>query len=70
MVPLSGTKVLEKNVLKHGDQKLSRIVRPSVSIKDRTNCRPADLGPFSWPHTSSGVGLNPTFPICEKTTAP
>jgi hypothetical protein len=38
----------------------------SVLIKDRTNCRPVDLGPFSWPHTSSWVSLNPTIPYVKR----
>jgi hypothetical protein len=41
-------------------------VSPSVSIKDRTDCWPADLGPFIWPHTSSWVSLNPTIPYMKR----
>jgi hypothetical protein len=37
----------------------------SVSIKDRTDCRPIDLGPFIWPHTSSWVSLNLAIPFVK-----
>jgi hypothetical protein len=37
-----------------------------VSIKDRTDCWPADLGPFIWPHTSSWVSLNPAIPYVKR----
>jgi hypothetical protein len=40
--------------------------RPSVSIKDRTDCRPVDLGPFNWPHTSSWVSRNPATPYVKR----
>jgi hypothetical protein len=40
--------------------------RASVSIKDRTDCRPVDLGPFNWPHTSSWVSLNPATPYVKR----
>ena len=39
---------------------------PSVSIKDRTDCWPDDLGPFNWPHTSSWVSLNPAIPYVKR----
>jgi hypothetical protein len=39
------------------DHTLSRKGRPSMSIKDRSDCWPADLGPFNWPHASSWVSL-------------
>jgi hypothetical protein len=38
----------------------------SVSIKDRTDCSPIDLRPFSWPHTSSWVSLNPATPYVKR----
>jgi hypothetical protein len=38
----------------------------SISIKDRTNCWPTDLGPFIWPHTSSWVNLNPAIPYMKR----
>jgi hypothetical protein len=38
----------------------------SVSIKDCTDCWPADLGPFIWPHTSSWVSLNPAIPNMKR----
>jgi hypothetical protein len=38
----------------------------SVSIKDRTDCRPVDLGPFRWPHTSSWVSLNLAIPYVKR----
>jgi hypothetical protein len=37
-----------------------------VSIKDRTDCWPDDLGPFNWPHTSSWVSLNPAIPYVKR----
>jgi hypothetical protein len=37
-----------------------------VSIKDRTDCWPADLGPFIWPHTSSWASLNPAIPYMKR----
>jgi hypothetical protein len=37
-----------------------------VSIKDRTDFRHADLGPFSWSHTSSWVSLNPATPYVKR----
>jgi hypothetical protein len=37
-----------------------------VSIKDRTDCWPADLGPFIWPHTSSWASLNPAIPYVKR----
>jgi hypothetical protein len=37
--------------------------RPSVSLKDRNDCWPADLGPFNWPHASSWVSLASAGPI-------
>jgi hypothetical protein len=37
-----------------------------VSIKDRTDCRPVDLGPFNWPHTSSWVSRNPATPYVKR----
>jgi hypothetical protein len=48
------------------DQTLSRKGRPSVSIKDRSDCWPADLGPFNWPHASSWVSLASVGPIPER----
>jgi hypothetical protein len=48
------------------DQTLSRKGRPSVSIKDRTESRLADLGPFNWPHASSWVSLASVGPIPEQ----
>jgi hypothetical protein len=48
------------------DQMLSRKGRPSVSIKDRSDCWPADLGPFNWPHASSWVSLASAGPIPEQ----
>jgi hypothetical protein len=48
------------------DQALSRKGRPSVSIKDPTESRLADLGPFNWPHASSLVSLASTGPIPEQ----
>jgi hypothetical protein len=45
---------------------LSKKSRPSVSIKDRTDCWPADLGPFIWPHTSSWASLNPAIPYMKR----
>jgi hypothetical protein len=41
-------------------------VSPSESFKDRTDCWPADLGPFIWPHTSSWVSLNPAIPYMKR----
>jgi hypothetical protein len=37
-----------------------------VSIKDRIDCWPADLGPFIWPHTSSWVSLNPAISYMKR----
>jgi hypothetical protein len=37
-----------------------------VSIKDRSDCWPADLGPFNWPHASSWVSLASVGPIPEQ----
>jgi hypothetical protein len=48
------------------DQTLSWRGRPSVSIKDRTNCRHVDIGPFSCPHTSSWVSLNWATPYVKR----
>jgi hypothetical protein len=48
------------------DQTLSRKCRPSVSIKDRTESRLANLGPFNWPHASSWVSLASAGPIPEQ----
>jgi hypothetical protein len=45
---------------------LSWRARPSVLIKDRTNCRPVDLEPFSSPHTSSWVSMNPTTSYVKR----
>jgi hypothetical protein len=39
---------------------------PFVSIKDRSDCWPADLGPFNWPHASSWVSLASVGPISEQ----
>jgi hypothetical protein len=63
-VPLSGTKN-GKMVGINLDQTLSRKGRPSVSFKDRTESRLADLGPFNWPHASSWVSLASVEPIPE-----
>jgi hypothetical protein len=41
-------------------------VSPSESFKDSTDCWPADLGPFIWPHTSSWVSLNPAIPYMKR----
>jgi hypothetical protein len=41
-------------------------VSPSVSIKDRTDCWPADIGPFIWPHTSSWASLNLAIPYMKR----
>jgi hypothetical protein len=35
-------------------------------FKDRTDCWPADLGPFIWQHTSSWVSLNPAIPYMKR----
>ena len=48
------------------DQTLSRKGRPSVSLKDRTESRLADLGPFNWPHASSWVSFASVGPIPEQ----
>jgi hypothetical protein len=45
---------------------LSRKGRPSLSIKDRFDCWPANLGPFNWPHVSSWVSLALVGPIPER----
>jgi hypothetical protein len=45
---------------------LSRKGRPSVSLKDRNDCWPTDLGPFNWPHASSWVSLALARPIPER----
>jgi hypothetical protein len=37
-----------------------------VSIKDRTESRLANLGPFNWPHASSWVILASARPIPER----
>jgi hypothetical protein len=37
-----------------------------VSIKERTDCRPVDLEPFSWPHNSTWVSLNPATPYVKR----
>ena len=47
---------------------MSRKGRPSVSIKDRSDCWPADLGPFNWPHASSWVSFAWGRPIPERAT--
>jgi hypothetical protein len=41
-------------------------VSPSESIKDRTDCWPAGLGPFIWPHTSSWLSLNSAIPYMKR----
>jgi hypothetical protein len=48
------------------DHMLSRKCRSSVSIKDRTESRLADLGPFNWPYASSWVSLDSAGPIPER----
>jgi hypothetical protein len=40
--------------------------RPSLSIKDNTDGRLIDLGPFIWPHTSSWVSLNPATTYVKR----
>jgi hypothetical protein len=37
-----------------------------MSIKDRSDCWPADLGPFNWPYASSWVSLASVGPIPER----
>ena len=41
---------------------------PSESFKDRTDCWPADLGPFNWPHASSWVSFASGRLIPERPT--
>jgi hypothetical protein len=48
------------------DQALSRKGRLLVSIKDRSDCWPTNLGPFNWPHASSWVSLASARPIPEQ----
>jgi hypothetical protein len=64
-VPLPGTKN-GRMVGINLDQTLSRKGRPSVSLKDRTESRLADLGPFNWPHASSWVSFASVGPIPEQ----
>jgi hypothetical protein len=64
-VPLSGTKN-GRMVGINLDQTLSRKGRSSVSLKDRSDCWPADLGPFNWPHASSWVSFASVGPIPEQ----
>jgi hypothetical protein len=45
---------------------LSRKGRPSVSIKDRSDCWPTDLGPFNCSYASSWVSLASVGPIPEQ----
>jgi hypothetical protein len=37
-----------------------------VSLKDRSDCWPVDLGPFNWPHASSCVSFASVGPIPEQ----
>jgi hypothetical protein len=37
-------------------------------IKDYRECRPADRGPFNWPHVSSWVSFTSGRPIPERPT--
>jgi hypothetical protein len=37
-----------------------------MSLKDRNDCWPADLGPFNWPHASSWVSLASAGPTLER----
>jgi hypothetical protein len=41
---------------------------PFVSIKDRSDCWPDDLGSFNWPHASSWVSFASVEPITEQLT--
>jgi hypothetical protein len=64
-VPLPGTKN-GRMVGINLDQTLSRKGHSSVSIKDHTESRLADLGHFNWPHASSWISLASAGPIPER----